>query len=160
MKKIDIGQLLQVLANVGVIGGLIFLAVEVQQSNRIARASTEIELKNSFNGMNEAVYSNPVLAELLDRLSEPDPILSSAESFQVLTYFLHAMNVWVANEMAFNNGMITRETYGTIEDDIRATLKGSPGSASTWRQILNDYPAYSGTDVFRTIERVLEEGDY
>ena len=39
MKKIDLGQTITIFANLGVIGGLIFLAVEIRQNSDIARAS-------------------------------------------------------------------------------------------------------------------------
>ena len=39
MKKIDFGQLLAILANIGVVAGIVFLAFEVRQSNVQARAA-------------------------------------------------------------------------------------------------------------------------
>jgi len=38
MKKIDFGQTIQILANVGVIAGLIFLAIEIAQNNELLQA--------------------------------------------------------------------------------------------------------------------------
>ena len=35
MKKTDLGQAIQVLANVGVIAGIVFLAVETRQNNQL-----------------------------------------------------------------------------------------------------------------------------
>ena len=39
MKKIDIGQTIQVLANLAVLGGIVFLGVEVQQNTRTVQAA-------------------------------------------------------------------------------------------------------------------------
>lgn len=39
MKKIDLGQTLNTLANLGVIGGLIFVGLQVQQDRDIAAAA-------------------------------------------------------------------------------------------------------------------------
>ena len=35
MKKIELGQLIQIVANLGVIAGIVFLAVELRQNNRL-----------------------------------------------------------------------------------------------------------------------------
>ena len=40
MKKIDPGQTIQILANVGVIAGIAFLAVELRQNNELLRSSS------------------------------------------------------------------------------------------------------------------------
>ncbi len=38
MKKIDLGQTITILANVGVIAGIVFLAVELRQNNTLMAA--------------------------------------------------------------------------------------------------------------------------
>ena len=40
VKKLDVGQIITILANVGVIVGIIFLAVEVRQNNQLLSAET------------------------------------------------------------------------------------------------------------------------
>jgi hypothetical protein len=35
MKKIDLGQVIQMLANIGVIAGIVFLAMELRQNNQL-----------------------------------------------------------------------------------------------------------------------------
>ena len=56
MKKIDLGQAITILANIGVIAGILFLAVEVRQNqesldeaNRINRVGTLTEAVENFN---------------------------------------------------------------------------------------------------------------
>ena len=46
MKKIDMGQTVQILANVGVIAGIIFLGLELRQNNSLLTAQT---LYNQFS---------------------------------------------------------------------------------------------------------------
>jgi hypothetical protein len=38
MKKIDLGQTVQILANLGVIAGIVFLGIELQQNNALLGA--------------------------------------------------------------------------------------------------------------------------
>ena len=42
MKKIDLGQSITMLANIGVIAGIVFLAVELQQNNELLRVEVEL----------------------------------------------------------------------------------------------------------------------
>ena len=46
MKKIDLGQTITILANVGVIAGIVFLAFELQQNNELLAADASF---NRFN---------------------------------------------------------------------------------------------------------------
>ena len=39
MKKIDLGQTISILANIGVIAGIVFLAYELRQNTRVSRAA-------------------------------------------------------------------------------------------------------------------------
>ena len=43
MKKIDVGQAIQILANVGVIAGIMFLAVEIHQNNEALAIQARLE---------------------------------------------------------------------------------------------------------------------
>ena len=41
MKKIDLGQSIQIIANIGVIAGIVFLGLEIRQMNQKIRDNTE-----------------------------------------------------------------------------------------------------------------------
>jgi hypothetical protein len=53
MNKIDLGKIFTILANVGVLAGIIFVAFEIRQSNRIAVGTTSYEINRHFMGINE-----------------------------------------------------------------------------------------------------------
>ena len=73
MKKLDLGQAITILANVGVIAGIVFLAIELRQNNELLGAqarATRVGLRQADNGL---VLGNPELARVLikHRNSEP-----------------------------------------------------------------------------------------
>lgn len=144
-------------ANIGVIVGILFLAVEIRQSNRIAIASTEIDVRNSFASSNRSLYSDSDFAELIVKISDVDAQLTPAEEWRVYQYVLEGVNTWLAIETAYANGMVPRETYGVIEDNIRAELTSFPKIIPLYRQAYESYPALSTTYVFRTMEILLKE---
>lgn len=55
MKKFDFGQATNTLANLGVIAGIVFLAVQINQSNRLARAQMRNDISQSLA---DAVFAN------------------------------------------------------------------------------------------------------
>ena len=64
MKKIDIGQTITILANVGVIAGIVFLAFELRQNNSLLAAQA------SFSRLSIATERRARLLEELRRESE------------------------------------------------------------------------------------------
>ena len=67
MKKIDLGQTLTILANVGVIAGIAFLAVELRQNNEMMRAQTRGELSRDSVDQIRLNVNDPVFADVLLR---------------------------------------------------------------------------------------------
>ena len=53
MKKIDLGQAINTLANVGVITGIVFLGFELRQNQTVGRAATRNEISVLNIQMNE-----------------------------------------------------------------------------------------------------------
>ncbi len=144
-------------ANVGVIVGILFLVMEIQQSNRIAIASTEIDVRNSFSSINESIYSNPNFAELFIKMGSADAELTPTEEWRVYALTLRFLNTWLAIEIAYANGMVPQATYGVIENDMSAIINRFPKILPQFRLAYENYPALSETDVFQTLERVLGE---
>ena len=66
MRKIDLGQSIQILANIGVIAGIVFLAVEVGQNQ------TSLE---EANRLNERMIHDTAL----DRLMEFSALIAASE---------------------------------------------------------------------------------
>lgn len=78
MKKTDINQILGLLANFGVLVGLVFVGFELRQSTLESRSEGARSITESVNEINAGIYSDPDLAELIIRgkqdLSSLDPV--------------------------------------------------------------------------------------
>jgi hypothetical protein len=151
-----VGAIAEIGGALVVIFTLIYLARQIRLSNRIAIANTEIEVRNAFGTINESVYSNPAVAELFVKVTDPDAKLSPAEEVQVFNIVLRFLNSWLAIETAYANKMVPKETYELIEDNIRVALNLYPGMSEAWREALEGFPALSERDVFRTVKTQLE----
>ena len=65
MKKIDLGQAITVLANLGVIGGILLLAYELQQNNELMEAEARFNRLAVATENNDSIFENAELAELV-----------------------------------------------------------------------------------------------
>ena len=66
MKKIDLGQTITILANVGVIAGIVFLGIELQQNNELLVVQAEMAMSDvRANTILADVVQEPELIELM-----------------------------------------------------------------------------------------------
>ena len=65
MKKIDLGQSVQVAANLGVIAGIIFLGIEISQNNELMEAQARYNRLVTQTGSQTLIADNAQLAALL-----------------------------------------------------------------------------------------------
>ena len=64
MKKIDLGQTITILANIGVIAGIDFLALEVHQNNELMSAEARRSRTESSELAFRAIAENADIAEI------------------------------------------------------------------------------------------------
>ena len=78
MKKIDLGQTITILANLGVLLGLVFVGLQIRQSTQELRSEGARSITESVNATNAAIYSDPGLTELIMKgeqdLASLDPV--------------------------------------------------------------------------------------
>jgi hypothetical protein len=144
-------------ANLAVLAGILFLAYEIQQSNRIAIATTEIEIRAGYGVLNELIIAEGELAEIFVKAESADAKLSAAEELRLLIWMTQIVNQWMAIETAYQNEMIPASTYGVIFNDQRFLMKAYPALRPLLRQTIGNYPALSSTETFLSAERLLEE---
>lgn len=70
MKRVDLAQAIQLLANVGVIAGIVFLALELQQNNSLLEAQAGYNLARNRVENNDLLKSSPEFAELMVKLAD------------------------------------------------------------------------------------------
>jgi hypothetical protein len=157
MKKIEPGSIITAIANVGVIIGIVFLVVEIRQSNQIATASTEIEIRTLFSGINEAFYAAPGMARILVKAQDRGEQLTPEEETQLHGLVWRLANAWQALEVAYDNNLVPSDTATIIEDDVKAFISDYPLSAPIFRQMIETYPGQESRRVSQAILKALEE---
>ena len=152
-------EIVEIVGLVTIVASLLFLAIEVRQSNRIAIASTEIGIRTLYAEQNRNISSNIDVARLLSKAKNPDSDMSEVERLQLLTIAMDGLNVWLSIETACDNEMVQAATCAELVDDIRTNVSSFPGMQPVWRSLLEDYPSLGSTVVYATIGRALENQD-
>lgn len=131
MKKFELGQTLGILANVGVIAGIIFLAMELQQNNEMMRAQTRGELSRELMGLLLEHVNDSDFMDIVRR-GENGEELSDLEKRQIENYqnayFWHWANIVYQNRM----GMFDEEEFSVEMSIIRDLIIDRPGWKEHW----------------------------
>jgi hypothetical protein len=89
MKNINLGQAIQILANVGVLAGIVLLAIELRQNNELLGFEHRANLNDRIQGNAEIVLENRYLLELLNK----DPaVLTQAERDALVLLGIRALS--------------------------------------------------------------------
>jgi len=137
MKKIDLGQTITILANLGVIVGIAFLAIEMSQNNRLLMmesrlAETEAYVARTSGSVAEwrQLALSGELADLLIRAdTEGVSSLSEAERLRVLGWELARLYRFSGNYYQYEQGYLGQET---IDDLLRL---GAVPQLQLWRDL-------------------------
>jgi hypothetical protein len=136
--------------------GIVFLAVEVRQSNRIAIATTEISVRDQFRANNEMVLANDAIADLLVKAADANAEFSDAEIEKLYAYLFVFINAWKSIEIAYENGLLPRATFDVVLDDIRVVLDEYPALRPVARSWIDSYQSEADSKVYRAVLAELE----
>jgi len=152
MKKIDLGQTINTVANIGVIAGIAFLAVEIRDNSTQARIATTQESVAQRTEWRDSIVSNDVLTDLYFRGLEDYERLSVIEQqrFDMLMQsFMFKMSVSITARNAGLVGIGPSIEERSIESDLLRMLE-QPGFRQWWNNAdLRGIP--------RTVRRMTEE---
>jgi hypothetical protein len=132
MKKIDLGQTITILANLGVIAGIVFLGIEMQQNTDAIQSSTAQSVTSiSSSGLTE-LAANQNMAEIRLKGDLDNASLNEVEALQ---YFALNRNFWLTFQNVFFQyelGAIRPEVWENYLRIICDDFTYRPGFRSTW----------------------------
>ncbi len=139
MKKIDLGQTVSILANVGVIAGIIFLGIELQQNNDLMEAEARFNRLSVTTESYTIEATEPELAAILVKERNGDA-LTEIEDFRIQAFWMRVLKVleWGHFEQPDSRTWIAgqRRNYAR-SSSYRRAWQGESGG-----------PLASGKDVF------------
>ena len=93
MNRETLNWWLTLLANLGVLGGLVFVGLEIQQNTSQLRTEASYSITESVNDLNAAIYGDPNLAEIVMRGEADLAALTPLERRQFDVYQFSRLNI-------------------------------------------------------------------
>lgn len=118
MTKIDLGQTIQIIANVGVIAGIVFLGYEMRQNTQVARQEAYSSFTQSITDVNTTLMSNSELAEIVARAREGArrSDFSPTEQFQYDLTIVSLVRVFEGLYQSLEEGIVDESYFDTIRE--------------------------------------------
>jgi hypothetical protein len=124
MKKIDLGQTITVLANLGVIAGIVFLGYELRQNNELMSADANMRLLDNRLRFFELLSTNDEFAIAYLKRSNGEE-LTPLERYKLQNSDKASWIKWNWEFIRYIDGYVTRDEL----------------PASGWRAAVREYPA-------------------
>jgi hypothetical protein len=144
--------LLTVTANLGVILGLGFLAVELRQNTLATQATLNMDLAAYGRENAELLLSDDKLAEIVLRAEQDPESLSLLEREKFLLFSSWRMGVWESAFMNADEGIVTERYFEGFDAWFSELIRRGPGYQYWWNESRHGYdPAFQ-----EHVDRVFE----
>lgn len=125
------------MANLGVLGGLFFVGLEIRQNTSQLRAEASRSITESVNALNAGVYSDPGLADLLLRGKQDLTSLDPVERERFDQYHFSRLNI-VEHILDLEREGVSELNFRYAEFVVR-DFNQNPGLAAFIRQYRDVY---------------------
>ena len=128
MKKLDVSQTISIIANVGVIAGIAFLAIEVRQNNELMADEAVRARADSIRQGYSQFVETPELTDIYIRERNGEA-LTEAEAFRMGAHFMRGL---VGYQTAFQQ--LPREALDAYKSWWRLQARSNPSFRSAWAE--------------------------
>jgi hypothetical protein len=152
MKKFDLGQMISIFANVGVIAGIVFLAIEISQNTAMMEAQMNQSRADSAQAGAHAIYNSDYLPEILSAVEQGQEL----DDVQAMRYrhFLRGLNRAQDNQYRqYRAGLLGEDVSRSIRSAVRGYIAESPLARERWEQVKYSY----SDDYIALVDSVVEE---
>ncbi len=140
--SISLGEGLAIVANLGVVLGLIFVWVELRQSQTQLRADVELSLAASYQTVLGRASENEHLADLMFLAYQEPEALTQRQYIQLMSVHAEWMAIVYATYELWQSGAIAQETW-ELHSNYYLLLLQTEWIQGFWRGMHHDgmYPA-------------------
>ena len=132
MKKLDLGQTVTILANVGIIAGIVFLGIELQQNNALLGAQARATRAQVRMDGTDLLVSTPELMRAFAR-EQSGESLSELDQMYLNYAALGTFVRWEYVYGEFREGLIEEDSVPV--ENWRYVFRTAPTMAKQWEAI-------------------------
>lgn len=131
MRKIDIGQSIQILANVAVLASIVVLGIELRQNTRAVELAAAQSYLAGGSDLDLRIATDPQLAALLIRSSGSEP-LSATEALQMERWNYAVFRQWETAYYLRSIDALDENLWLAYRNEIRTILLRSSHMIAYW----------------------------
>ena len=132
----NLNKWLTLFANLGVLAGIIFLSLEIDQSNRIAMREARSELTTTRTEISKSAWESAEIAGLMVKLTSNEPELTETEEYQAYSFAMLQINQAISLNATYEAGFLTEEILERNMLGSRNIVRGLPGLVPYLRQAI------------------------
>lgn len=117
MKKIDLGQTIAILANMGMIVGIVFLAFELRQNTQAVELASAQTYLTGGSELDLRIATDKDLASLLLRSNNPEP-LDAVEELQLERWNYAVLRQWETAHYLHSIGALDERLWLSYRQEI------------------------------------------
>ena len=138
MKKIDLGQAISILANIGVIGGIVFLAYELRQNTLATEITAAQNVITNIGSRNIVVIESDEFANVVLRAEAGEP-LTPSETMRLRIFFADALRGWQSIYVQNRRGALDEAIWRTQLAEMKFTINGYASYRAYWEATKENY---------------------
>jgi hypothetical protein len=131
MKRIDVGQSAQILANVAVLLGIVFLALEIRQSVQATRASSRDAALSQSLSFFEQRLDNQIIAEAEFKLMTGEE-LDGFERYQLRSFQYFNFRTFENIFLNYESGLFSESEWVKYRDILVEVLETNEIAMDLW----------------------------
>lgn len=121
----------QLVAAIGVIGSLIFVGLQVRQSNQMMRDSAIRHHAERIQSVSKAVFEVPDLARIWVKGGENLATLSPEERVRFINFYVYILRIWEQLHLQKQSGMMDEQMWEANVNILR-DIHRLRGAAAAW----------------------------
>jgi hypothetical protein len=137
----------EIVGSIAVVVTLIYLAMQIRQTNNISQFNAVKELLKQFDDIYSLLATDPATRQVLAKQGE----LTEDEREHLYAFTVLYCNKWVSLEIAFRNGQIEEELYTSMANDVSIAIQRWPKLKPQIELWIERYPVVRNYKIFQTI---------
>jgi hypothetical protein len=147
----------EIAAALGVVATLGYLAYQIGQTNRIAKAAVVGELMDKYIEFLTVLLANPEVSDLASKLTDPDFVPAPGEETHRVENFANLVcSIWFTTQVSYDQGQVDEREYAIYSSDVVARLNQWPAARPYFKRVTERYPELRDFPMFAPI---FESGD-
>jgi len=123
---------LTLVTNIGVMAGIIFLAVELQQNTVATQLSAAGSFQDRFSAVELFIAGNPEFSELLDK-GRAGADVSRPEQLRLMVFYGTVLRQWQINHLQYLSGALDEDVWLGSRNYMAQILDEDIGLFNRWQ---------------------------